>query len=63
MKDVDEETFQIYEIQREIQSLKHELREQQWSLEEKTQHEANVVTLSMTIVVKFVYEVKTVSEP
>ena len=41
MKDVDEETLQIYEIQREIQSLKHELREQQWSLEEKTQHEAN----------------------
>ena len=40
MKDVDEETLQIYEIQREIQSLKHELREQQWSLEEKSQHES-----------------------
>ena len=40
MKDVDEETFQIYEIQREIQSFKHELREQQWSLEEKSQHES-----------------------
>ena len=39
MKDVDEETLQIYEIQREIQSLKHELREQQWTLEEKSQHE------------------------
>ena len=40
MKDVDEETFQFYEIQREIQSLKHELREQQWTLEEKSQHES-----------------------
>ena len=55
MKDVDEETLQIYEIQREIQSLKHELREQQWSLEEKLSM-SPVVTLSMTIVVKFVYE-------
>ena len=40
MKEVDEETLQIYEIQREIQSLRHELREQQWTLEGKSQHEA-----------------------
>ena len=39
VKEVDEETLQIYELQREIQSLRHELREQQWTLEEKSQHE------------------------
>ena len=38
----DQETVKIYEIQRETQSLRHELREQQWTLEEKYQHEARV---------------------
>ena len=36
----DEETLKIYEILREIQSLRHDVREQQWTLDEKYQHEA-----------------------
>ena len=36
----DEENFMIYEMQREIQSLRNELREQQWTPKEKYQHEA-----------------------
>ena len=36
----DEETLKIYEMQREIQSLREELREQQWTPEEKCRHEA-----------------------